>query len=79
MMKPERHVWEDDSTHRAVAGKEYDEVWDYAEQLEDKSEALMEALEELQKGIYDFTELPIYAKNFVHRITSEALSKAKGE
>lgn len=36
-MKPERHVWEDDSTHRAVAGKEYDEVWDYAEQLERKA------------------------------------------
>ena len=33
-MKPERHVWDEDSTHRAVAGKEYDEVWDYAEQLE---------------------------------------------
>ena len=33
-MKPERHVWEEGSTHRAVAGKEYDEVWDYAEQLE---------------------------------------------
>ena len=33
-MKPERHVWDEGSTHRAVAGKEYDEVWDYAEELE---------------------------------------------
>jgi hypothetical protein len=31
---PERHIWEEGSTHRGVAGKEYDEVWDYAEQLE---------------------------------------------
>jgi regulator of replication initiation timing len=34
MLKPERHIWEEGSTHRGVAGKEYDEVWDYAEQLE---------------------------------------------
>lgn len=34
MKKPNRHIWEEDSTHRSVAGKEYDEVWDYAEQLE---------------------------------------------
>ena len=44
-----------------------------------KVAALLGALEELQKGIYDFAELPIYAKNFVHRITSEAIRKAKGE
>ena len=39
-MKPERHVWDEGSTHRAVAGKEYDEVWDYAEQLEEENEVL---------------------------------------
>lgn len=38
MQKPERHVWEEGSTHRAVAGKEYDEVWDYAEALEAKAQ-----------------------------------------
>ena len=39
-MKPERHFWDEGSTHRAVAGKEYDEVWDYAEQLEAENEHL---------------------------------------
>jgi len=33
-MKPKRHIWEEGSTHRAVAGKEYDEVWDYVDELE---------------------------------------------
>ena len=46
-MKPERHVWEEDSTHRAVAGKEYDEVWDYAEQLEAENEIRKGWAEEL--------------------------------
>ena len=41
-MKPERHFWDEGSTHRAVAGKEYDEVWDYAEQLEAENEELRE-------------------------------------
>jgi hypothetical protein len=40
-MKPERHIWDEGSTHRAVAGKEYDEVWDYAEQLEAENERLI--------------------------------------
>ena len=43
-MKPERHVWDEGSTHRAVAGKDYDEVWDYAEQLEADVKALREEL-----------------------------------
>ena len=47
--------------------------------MADISNTLLEALEELQKGIYDFTELPIYAKNFVYRITTEAIRKAKGD
>ena len=34
MLKPERHIWEEDSTHRMVAGTEYGAVWDYAEALE---------------------------------------------
>ena len=34
MPKPKRHVWEEGSTHRAVSGKEYDEVWDYVAELE---------------------------------------------
>ncbi len=34
MLKPERHVWEEGSTHRAVAGKEYDEAWEYVAALE---------------------------------------------
>ena len=34
MLKPKRHIWEEGSTHRAVAGKEYDEVWDYVAALE---------------------------------------------
>lgn len=42
--KPNRHTWEEDSTHRSVAGYEYDEVWDYAEQLEAENERLREAL-----------------------------------
>ena len=32
--KPKRHIWEEGSTHRAVAGKEYDEAWDYIEYIE---------------------------------------------
>ena len=45
MLKPKRHIhiWEDDSTHRAVGGKEYDEVWDYATALET---ALKDAMEQ---------------------------------
>ena len=41
MMKPERHIWDEGSTHRAVAGKEYDEVWDYAERLEAELEKII--------------------------------------
>ena len=52
---------------------------DAVARLEALNAELVEALEELQKGIYDFTELPIYAKNFVYRITTEALAKARGE
>ena len=40
MEKPNRHIWEEDSTHRSVAGDEYDEVWDYAEWLEAKLRVL---------------------------------------
>ena len=50
--------------------------WRRVKQLESRNADLLEALEELQKGIYDFTELPVYAKNFVYRITSEAIRKA---
>ena len=48
-------------------------------ELEDKNAELLEVLEELQKGIYDFVELPVYAKNFVYRITNEAIRKHRGE
>lgn len=48
-----------------------------AEKLEANNNASLEALQELQKGIYDFTELPVGAKNFVYRITSEAIRQAK--
>ena len=47
-MKPERHIWDEDSTHRAVAGKEYDEVWDYAEQLKAENEALRAFLRQIK-------------------------------
>ncbi len=43
-MKPERHFWTEDTTHRIVADKKYDEVWDYAEQLEAENARLREAL-----------------------------------
>ena len=39
-MKPERHIWEEDSTHRMVDGEYYDAVWDYAEQLDAENEGL---------------------------------------
>lgn len=45
-MKPERHVWDEGSTHRAVGGKEYDEVWDYAEQLEAIKDRVIELLDD---------------------------------
>lgn len=42
MQKPERHIWEEGSTHRAVAGKEYDEAWDYVAALEAQLHAHIE-------------------------------------
>ena len=50
--------------------------WRRVAQLEATNDTLLEALAELQKGIYDFTELPVYAKNFVYRVTNEAILKA---
>ena len=47
MKRPNRHTWEESSTHRYMAGKEYDEIWDYAEWLEDDFERLEEKYYEL--------------------------------
>jgi len=45
MKRPIRHIWEEGSVHRSVAGEEYDKVWDYAEQLEaDLAEARNRAM-----------------------------------
>jgi len=46
MNKPTRHEWEEGSTHRSVAGKEYDEVWDYVARLEAENDKALELLEE---------------------------------
>ena len=66
-MKPERYIWDEDSTHRAVAGKEYDEVWDYAEQLENQIVELLEALQAVNKRLwtrrFDFSEADHNAMN----------------
>ena len=51
---------------------------DEVKQLETTNTELLKALEELRKGIYDFTDLPVDAKNFVYRITTETIQKAKG-
>ena len=75
-MKPERHVWDEGSTHRAVAGKEYDEVWDYAEELEAELEKIIchwceaEVTEDEANEHYkSCTKNPLRAEN-------EALKKA---
>ena len=59
-MKPERHIWDEGSTHRSVAGKEYDEIWDYAEQLEEENEAL--------KGNDDGTEKCMNCGSMVEQV-----------
>ena len=93
-MKPERYIWEEDSTHRAVAGKEYDEVWDYAEQLEEEFAELddahnvtklvlheLEAENEALKGHDDGTEKCMSCESMVEqtwRTEDDAWNKLSG-
>ena len=44
MSKPQRHIWDESSVDRSVAGDFYDAVWDYAEQLEAENERLKSQL-----------------------------------
>ncbi len=45
--------------------------------LHEAAEDLLEALHELQRGIYDFADIHLDVKNFVYRITAEAIAKAR--
>ncbi len=38
---------------------------------------LVKALEELQRGIYDFADASLEVKNYVYRITTDALKKVR--
>ena len=61
MNKPTRHEWEEGSTHRSVAGKEYDEVWDYVAQLEAENSALKRECENW-KGLYEIVAANLLAE-----------------
>ena len=84
MMKPERLVRDEGSIHRAVAGKEYDEVWDYAEQLESQNAELLKACQ----AFVHFADIPsdtvprgeyiAYQANAI-ATARKAIRKAKGE
>ena len=54
MNKPNRHLWKEGSTHRAVAGKEYDEVWDYVDQLEAENVALKGEIAEAMRMLSQY-------------------------
>ena len=38
--RPKRIIWEEGSIHRSVAGKEYDELWDYIDYMEQELDFL---------------------------------------
>lgn len=56
MKKPNRHIWEEGSTHRSIAGDEYDEIWDYAEQLEVRLQFQIEANDKLNNRRHELED-----------------------
>lgn len=60
-MKPKRHIWGEGSTNRSVGGDYYDDVWDYAEQLEAENEKIKEHLRTFVSGLVTVEQMYILA------------------
>ncbi len=86
MKRPERYVWEDGSTHRAVAGKEYDEVWDYVEQLEkalkycqDDKVVMRNETDVLKRDLSDSSAQIILDNDTIQRLQAELAAHKENE
>jgi len=77
MKKPNRHTWEEDSTHHSVAGDEYDEVWDYAEQLEAKNERLQTRRDQHTYCAYCGEEFPVDTEGAVDAVEAHIFACEK--